>query len=383
MQYYYNTIVIILQLAGAIILKQVTRLIPDSMKRAARLSALVLASWVAGFHSEEVADKPRAGNQELRQLSEAPRKKASLGDILAEAKAMTKKEEGNLSYGIHSLPTHIESLKEDLKREIKLEEELPASLTEALEQRIKLLTESKARLEAQNAKGENTESDQLIKQILRMRSLIGSNIHSAENLEDVINTLNTLNEIKNKNLTEDELSNEKVFKGQLLKYEKKLNRLKNELKRLTETKSNPFEECLKLLDSDSKLVFLRAKYNIDKEPDALLEFFPSISKRIKNQSLTRENILSEIAILMKQINGGDIGKNPPNKVHSLQDVSSPFDNSTKFLLAAAWIATRPVDFEPINDRSCFPKTLLQISGVIEKSPTKRIEGYNTSKVTVI
>jgi hypothetical protein len=353
------------------------------MISAARLSALVLASWVAGFHSEEVADKPRAGNQELRQLSEAPRKKASLENILAEAKAMTKNE-GNFSYGIHSLQANIESRIQYLKSEIKLEEELPASLTEVLEKRIKLLTESKARLEAQNPKRENTELNKLAKKLSLMRSLVGSNNHSADNLEGVINKLNTLNEIKNKNLTEAELSDEAVFEGQPLKDKEKLRKLKNELERLTEKESKAFiEECLKLLDSDSKLVFLRAKYNIDKEPDALLEFFPSIIKRIKNKSLTRKSILSEIAILMKQINGGHIGKNPPNKVHSLQDVSSPFDDSTKFLLAAAWIATRPVDFEPINDRSYFPKTLLQISGVIIKSPAKRIVAYNTTKVTVV
>lgn len=167
--------------------------------------------------------------------------------------------------------------------------------------------------------------------------------------------------------------------------EKKLHEQQEELKKLETQKQNlsldDLTQSVSLTtSSDSKiskeLLADRALANLTNDPKSLLKYFPVLEAKVTQGKISAEDLASQIKDLASRVQGGYIGKGEKFSEKNIPTIASKFDQSTKFLIAASWFATRPDDqfaMKLNDDKASLPK-VLSINGPF-KSGKSFLDGF--------
>ncbi len=182
-------------------------------------------------------------------------------------------------------------------------------------------------------------------------------------------------------------------------YEKKLSGYQKELndaiaRRQSLTLAEKIEANSNVWNFSEKLLVARTLANLTNDPKFILPYFPALEGKLAEAKPSSDTLMARIEELVSLIKGGYLGKGEnlsAEQADSLQ--GRPFDQSTKFIIAAAWLATRPDDqyAMPWNEElKSFPQYICSVNGSYNKKVKSDAKldddqrrGHNNETRTVI
>ena len=171
-------------------------------------------------------------------------------------------------------------------------------------------------------------------------------------------------------------------------YKKELNERGGQRENLTVDKL--LESVSKTSGVDERLLANRALANLTGDPKHLLPYFPVLQKKLAEGKVSESDLMAQIKDLAQTVKGGYIGegKNISNDQANNPDAlkKNTFDQSTRFMVAAAWLTTRPDDqlaMKLKDDKISLPSAVYSMNGNYELQGNTSSAGSNRYNHTLI
>lgn len=300
-----------------------------------------------------------------------PEPSEAVKSLKAECKAIARREDININFSSYFKRKEPSSLEQKSIKTVR-EEENKAEVLEVLESQLQEYKD------LENSMNNSNASLEEIANVAKQSELI---IHAFEHVKfkaqgDNEKAKSEINKIiltiKSEAVPQDNLQNTLIYALEGLiddSYDE--NRIKQSRAELDELQIKQSIKSIKAPEVNTavnaKLIAHRALANLTNDPTPLLEYFPVLEQRIKSGKISKEEILEQINTLAMNIKGGYIGKGGNMAGERIYDTESlnksPYDTSSKFMIAAAWLTTKPdKEYSPDDIQEHFPVEINSING---------------------